>query len=445
MLSSFVIARRLAAAMLAGDWELDQLVERGGRILGKRWRWLRPLARRIIAAFAGQFRPAFDALAQFIDHDPSFQRACKRQMESDDGILIFAALLPRPAMNARHGPPAQWRLPDLPTPGSLADWLKLSPGELDWFADCQGREQHWPAGPLRHYRYRWVPKRSGGLRLIETPKARLKAIQRRLLHELLDEIPPHDAAHGFRRGRSIKSYVLPHVGLQVVIRLDLQDFFTSIHRARIIALFLTAGYPEPVATLLAGLCTNSVPRELWTDPTIERGTTDARRHRALQQPHLPQGAPTSPALANLCAFRLDVRLSGLAAAAAANYTRYADDLVFSGGEELARSARRFHIQAAAIALEEGFSVNFRKTRIMRQSVRQQIAGVVVNEKPNIRRRDYDELKAILHNCARGDPASQNRAAVGDFRAHLLGRIEHIRMLHPQRGAKLHKLFAAIKW
>ena len=91
MLSSFVIARRLAAAMLAGGWELDELVDRGGRVLGKRWRWLRPLARRIIAAFAGQFRPAFDALAQFIDRDPGFQRACARQMESDDGILIFAA------------------------------------------------------------------------------------------------------------------------------------------------------------------------------------------------------------------------------------------------------------------------------------------------------------------------------------------------------------------
>ena len=348
-------------------------------------------------------------------------------------------------MNARRGPPAQWQLPDLPTPGELADWLKITPGALDWFADCQGREQRWPAGPLRHYRYRWVPKRSGGLRLIETPKTRLKAIQRRLLHELLDEIPPHDAAHGFRSGRSIKSYALPHVGHRVVIRLDLQDFFTSIHQPRIVALFFTAGYPKPVSRLLAGLCTNSVPRELWTDPAIERGTTDARRHRALQQPHLPQGAPTSPALANLCAFRLDVRLSKLATSAAANYTRYADDLVFSGGEELARSARRFHIHAAAIALEEGFAVNFRKTRIMRQSVRQQIAGVVVNEKPNVRRSDYDELKAILHNCAHGDQESQNRAALPDFRAHLLGRIEHVAMLNAARGTKLRDLFAAIEW
>ena len=355
--------------------------------------------------------------------------------ESDEQFSFEFAISLRPIR--RQCPQATaWQLPDLPTPGALADWLEISPARLDWFADRQGRQWQLPAGPLRHYRYRWVPKRSGGMRLIETPKTRLKAIQRRLLHEILDRIPPHDAAHGFRRGRSIASFASPHVGRHVVLRIDLQDFFTSIGRARVVALFHTAGYPERVAALLAGLCTNCVPADVWDASSSRASANNTRRNRALRSPHLPQGAPTSPAVANLCAYRLDVRLAGLAAAANASYTRYADDLAFSGEEDFARSARRFPIQAAAIALEEGFCVNHRKTRIMRRSVRQQIAGVVVNEKLNTRRSDYDELKAILHNCVRGGPDSRSRAAPADFRSHLLGRIEHVRMLNPARGAKL---------
>src|SRR5439155_16121008 len=112
---------------------------------------------------------------------------------------------------------------------------------------------------------------------------------------------------------------------------------------------------------------------------------------------LPQGAPTSPALANLCAFRLDVRLCGLAKSLQAVYTRYADDLAFSGGELLERSARRFQVAVAVIAAEEGFALHFQKSRFMRQGVCQQLGGIVVNERPNVRRAVYDELKAILTN------------------------------------------------
>ena len=122
------------------------------------------------------------------------------------------------------------------------------------------------------------------------------------------------------------------------------------------------------------------------------------------QRHLPQGAPTSPALANLCAYRVDCRLSGLAAVAGASYTRYADDVAFSGDEAFARCAERFSLRAAAILLEEGFAVRHRKTRLMQRSVRQHLAGLVVNERLNVRRADFDELKAILTNCCAAWPA-----------------------------------------
>jgi hypothetical protein len=136
------------------------------------------------------------------------------------------------------------------------------------------------------------------------------------------------------------------------------------------------------------------------------------------RPHLPQGAPTSPALANLCAYRADCRLAGLAKRAGTEYSRYADDPAFSGDEAFARHAERFSIYAAAILHEEGFAVNHRKTRIMRQGVRQHLAGLAVSQRVNVIRADFDRLKATLTNCARLGPESQNRDAHASFRAHL---------------------------
>jgi hypothetical protein len=162
-------------------------------------------------------------------------------------------------------------------------------------------------------------------------------------------------------------------------------------------------------------------------------------------PHLPQGAPTSPALANLAAYRLDCRLQGLGRAIGAAYTRYADDLVFSGDERLERSLRRFHVSVCRIALEEGFEVNPRKSHFLRQGVRQQVAGVVLNVRPNVRRDEFDRLRATLTNCVRHGPAGQNRDGQCDFRAYLAGRIAHFAQVNPSRGRRLWELFERIAW
>lgn len=435
-------AQRLAAAFLAGPWDFDQLVARGAAALERRPRWLRPLVRRLMAACEANPPQRLARLAALIDADGAFQRACDREEIRIAPVLWDT----RPEMQPVQ-PAADWRLPDLVTPRALADWLGVGVGELEWFADWQGREARTPSEPLRHYRYRWAAKRRGSARLIETPKPRLKAIQRRLLRGILDVVPPHDAAHGFRSARSIRSFSAPHAGRRVVIRLDLQDFFPSIRFARVEAVFAAAGYPEIVARLLAGLCTNCAPADAWRGaegllPKPEQRLASERRYRAL---HLPQGAPTSPALANLAAFRLDCRLAALARASGGRYTRYADDLAFSGDEAFSRSARRFVVQVAAVALEEGFRVEHRKTRIMRQSVRQRLAGVVVNQHPNAARQDYDRLKATLFNCVRHGPAAQNRDGRADFRSFLAGRIAHVSMLNPARGERLKAIFSQIRW
>src|SRR5262249_3413465 len=153
----------------------------------------------------------------------------------------------------------------------------------------------------------------------------------------------------------------PHCGRSIVLRFDLRDFFPSVPSSRVHALFSTAGYPADVARLLTGLCTNVVPADVWRTPPGAQRPPWAEQKRSRTPPRA-QGAPTSPALANLCAYRLDRRLAGLAQRLGAAYTRYADDLAFSGDAELERTARRFQVQVCRIALEEGFEVHTRKSR-----------------------------------------------------------------------------------
>ncbi|HUG94149.1 MAG TPA: reverse transcriptase family protein [Planctomycetaceae bacterium] len=387
--------------------------------------------------------PRTRQVVRFLELDGPLQQFLARWRSAPQ---IDLGELPVPVMAPSPRIPGSWNLPELTTPGALAAWIQLDSARLDWFADCHSRERRAASERLRHYRYRWIGKRGGSARLLEAPKMRLKAIQRRILRDVLDRIDPHAAAHAFRRGRSVVSYVAPHAGRHFVLRIDLREFFPSVRRARVHALFRTVGYPERVARLLAALCTNSVPQSVLDTVPGPIGLEDRDRlRRVFAEPHLPQGAPTSPALANLCAWRLDCRLSGLARSAGAAYTRYADDLLFSGDRRLFRRLASFRVMVLAIVLDEGFTIHNRKTRVMTGALRQQAAGVVVNQHANIPREQYDWLKAVLYNCVRFGPASQNRAGHPNFREQLRGRIAYVSALNETRGERLRTLFDEVDW
>jgi RNA-directed DNA polymerase len=436
------LSRFLADAFLAGVWTERALADRAARALDRRPSWLGPVARDVRSAY---IRPPLDRpreLARFIE-------LCLAQVETSSAEVqpprVRRWLIPVSEMGRRR-----WPVPELSSPGQLAEWLGCEGGELAWFADARGLERSVTAERLRNYRYHAIPRRGGGPRVIERPKERLKAIQRRILHEILDLIPAHDAAHGFTRGRSATSHAAHHVGRDVVVSIDLEDFFASVAARRVFGVFRSAGYPEPVAHLLTALVTNIIPARVWL--SIER-PADPRRvdshhrlGRRLATPHLPQGAPTSPALANLAAFGLDRRLSGLAAALHIDYSRYADDLTFSGPARMLRTPSVLRSAVSAIVAEEGFAVNRRKSRLERRSGRQQVCGIVVNERLNVPRTDYDELKAILHHAVtRGLPAEHDAAQRATMRAHLEGRIAWVQSLHPDRGDRLRRRFEQVVW
>ena len=414
----------LARSFLAGEPAVAEIVARGERTLGRPWRWLQPLAERYVESTNGRIRPRLRDVVQFLLHDEGFARASRKYSRH----LAIDQWLPGPQSMQPVAAAETWDIPAIDSAGALADWLWIEPAELDWFADLKGlnRQQK-----LSHYHYRVLTKQCGSIRLIEAPKPRLKKLQRQILAWILDKVPAHPAVHGFVKGRSIRTFVGPHIGRRVVLRLDLEDFFPSFAAARIQTFFRTAGYPESVADLLGGICTNAAP------------IRDARS--LYSRPHLPQGAPTSPALANLCFYRVDCRLAGLTQAAGAAYTRYADDLAFSGDEAFDRSAERFSNHVAAILIDEGFRVHHRKTRIMRRGVRQHLAGLVANQRANIVRPDFDRLKATLTNCVRLGPESQNRDAHPRFREHLEGRVAFVETINPGKGQRLRRIFDQIQW
>lgn len=403
--------------------------------------WLTRLIQSTLVAFPiTSPRPTERTLQKFIVAETLIEKE-----ERGKGQIKLTPIRPSWAasMQPADGPPSRWQIPAITSIPELANWLGIETGELDWFADRHLWGNECDGSPACHYRRRWIPKTSGGVRLLEAPKARLMQIQRRILHGILDVVPVHGASHAYRSGRSVASYVAPHAGNEVILHIDLREFFPSIRASQVHATFRTLGYPERIASLLTGLVTCSTPSNI-----LERGLQRTSREwiwDRYRSAHLPQGAPTSPALANLCAHRLDARLSGLARVASAQYTRYADDIVFSGDHQLRQSLPRLRVLIHAIILDEGFDIRLRKTQVMVRGSSQQVSGIKLNHHPNIPRATFDELKAILHNCVKRGPESQNRDGQPRFRDHLAGRLAYWSSICPERIAKLRKIFDRIEW
>jgi retron-type reverse transcriptase len=320
-------------------------------------------------------------------------------------------------------------LPVFHSPADVANGLGVNIPQLKWLAF------HSEVVKRTHYVRFAVKKKSGGERVLSSPHKRLKAIQRWLLAKVLSKIPLEDPAHGFVPTRSIVSNATPHVGMQFVVNLDLKDFFPSIGFKRVRHAFRRVGYSGAVSTVFALLC-SECPRQ----PV----TFNNERYEVATGPlGLPQGAPTSPALSNLVARKLDKRLAGFARKLGLNYTRYADDLTFSGPAEL--SARIGYILAKVrhVAAEEGFTVNEKKTCVMRPSRAMEVTGVVVNQKPSVPREELRRLRAILHRAKTEGLEKQNREEIPHFRAWLEGKIAFVNMVNPAAGAKLRAALAAV--
>jgi RNA-directed DNA polymerase len=235
-------------------------------------------------------------------------------------------------------------------------------------------------------------------------------------------------AHGFITGRSIVTNAAPHVGKAVVLKFDIKDCFPTIHFGRVRGLLLALGYSYPLATTLAVLMTEA-PRQ-----PFEIGS--ALYNVPIGPRVCVQGAPTSPGLCNAVMLKLDRRLAGLAKAQGFAYTRYADDLTFSGDKE--EAVGRLLAWVPRIVDAEGFALNASKTRIMRRGGRQTVTGVIVNKSAGLSRRERRRVRAEIHRLSQGAAAPERGVT-----QRLRGKLAYLNMLNPLTTAPLLAAFARL--
>jgi RNA-directed DNA polymerase len=319
-----------------------------------------------------------------------------------------------PAKLARHG------LPRLETPEQLAQAMGITVRELRFLAFSRA------VSSVSHYVRFELPKKTGGTRRISAPMPRLKRAQRWVLEHILDRVALHDASHGFRKQRSIVSNARPHVGAEVVLNVDLKDFFPTLEYRRIRGVFRGLGYGEAAATIFALLTSEPEVDEVDLDGQTFYVASGARR--------LPQGAPTSPAITNIVCRRMDARLAGAAQKLGFTYTRYADDLTFSGPRTADTGAMLDRIRM--IAADEGFAEHPTKTRVLRRGRRQEVTGVVVNQRLGVDRETLRKFRVLLFQIDKDGPEGKTWGASSDVFASAIGYANYVRMVDPAKGSAL---------
>ncbi len=320
---------------------------------------------------------------------------------------------------AAHG------LPRLQTAAEIAAAIGITVGELRFLAYSRKTSRR------THYIRFQIPKKAGGTRLISAPMPRLKRAQRWLLDNVIAKVAIDDAAHGFTADRSIVSNARPHVGAAMVVNIDLKDFFPTFTLRRVKGMFEGLGYGEEAATIFA---------LLTTEPEIAEVELDGERYFvARSERRLPQGSPASPGITNIVCRRLDKRLRGMARSAGFVYTRYADDLTFSAStrDASANVGKLLRRVRYAIA-QEGFVPHPKKTRILRRGRRQEVTGVVVNQKPAVARDVMRKFRALLFQLDRDGPNGKrwgNREGALVLSS-AVGFASYVAMVDPERGKPL---------
>ncbi|RQU00547.1 RNA-directed DNA polymerase [Burkholderia cenocepacia] len=257
------------------------------------------------------------------------------------------------------------------------------------------------------YRTFKIPKQSGGFREISSPVPSLLMVQRWIKENILDEIPVHGAAHGFVKGKSVVTFAQPHVNKAALLHIDVSDFFPSIDLKKVYVLFRNIGYAPNVSLFLARLC-----------------CVNGR---------LPQGAPTSPSISNIIFSSIDARLIGLGCVAKLDYTRYADNIVFSGNY----INIKFLDIVSEILSENSFKVNRKKTFLSTKRGKRIIAGISVSgERISLPRDTRRNLRQQVHGLLKFG-FFEHTAHIGDldpiYAERVLGRLLFWKYVEPNNS------------
>jgi RNA-directed DNA polymerase len=305
---------------------------------------------------------------------------------------------------------------------ALAQAMKITLGRLRFLAFNR------KISTVSHYKRFYLAKKSGGKRLISAPMPILKNAQYWILEHILYKISPSDSAHGFVPTRSIVTNAQHHVGQDVVINIDLKDFFPTLDYKRVKGLFQSFGYSQQIATILALICTEPEVEQIAIDGKIYFAATTERR--------LPQGAPSSPAITNLICYGLDNRFVGIAQKFGFQYSRYADDLTFSAKGNGKKIVGQLLWSVKQVIEDEGFTIHPDKLSVMRKGSQQKVTGIVVNDKMGIDRNEIRKFRALIHQIGQTGIAGKTFRKGVDLENSMRGYAEFISMVKPEQGKQL---------
>lgn len=257
-------------------------------------------------------------------------------------------------------------------------------------------------------------------REITAPSLKLKLRQRWILDEILKKIPLSECCHGFVTGKSIVTNAEKHIGKKYILTVDIEDFFPSIKLEQVIQILKGIGYSKSAAARLAIIC--------------------------CFEEQLPQGAPSSPYLANLICRNMDNELLQISQKYGLTYTRYADDMTFSADVDL-----HFLLPIIKETIEKyGFSINSDKTRIYKENERKLITGLLVKEDGlRIPKKFKRRLKQEIHYCKKFGVSTHleniNSEKTVNFKEYLYGKAYYIKMVEPELGKYFLKQLDDIQW
>lgn len=356
---------------------------------------------------------------------------------------------------------AQSELPiysDYNTPSilSLNHLAKRTGIEYEWLRSFVMRKAMKGVENFDLYKKFSIRKRSGGRRFIHVPTPKLMRTQRWINEHILASLPVHSASQAFRKGNSIKKCALRHCGAKWLIKIDIADFFSSVSEIQVYRIFRTLGYQPLVAFELARLCTidtyDESPRRIFSQWRSNKLNKTIPSYDQKLLGYLPQGAPTSPIIANLIMKDCDTALQALARQNGLIYTRYSDDLTFSTKDKnFGRyRAKQFIFNAYKIISKAGFRPQFRKTTIVPPGSKKIVLGLnVESEAPRLMKCTRDKIRQHLFFLEKVGPVEHafNRKfdSVWGLKMYVRGLIDYANMIEPEFSKICLEKFNAIEW
>lgn len=288
---------------------------------------------------------------------------------------------------------------------------------------------------VSHYITYGIKKKSGGIRKISAPMPKLKRAQRAILDNLLSKLIIHPNAHGFAPSKSIVTNAKPHIGEDIIINMDLKDFFPTIDYKRVFGLYKKLGFSPQIATILSLICTMPEEEKIKVHGQV-RYLNNGKRF-------LPQGAPTSPMITNIICRRMDARMQGIATKLGFSYTRYADDMTFSGPKSIRSEVNKLLWQVKSVIKAEDFTIHPDKTKIMGNGQCKEVTGIVVNEKANISKKKLKAFRAVLFQIEKDGLEGKTWGEAPDLLNSIQGYARYVHMVNPEKGKMFLKQVNAI--